>query len=341
MEEHKISVIVPVYNVEKYLIECLDSIIKQTYANLEIILIDDGSPDGCGSICDAYKLKDSRIIVIHKENEGLGYARNCGLDIATGDYITFVDSDDYIMPTMIETLYNGLIDNQVNECKMGFQRVKNDHSVCAETRYEQEIFPGEKARTEYAPRLIGSVPDKHDSIEMCVCGAIFVGDIIRKNHLRFPSERELISEDLIFHLEYLQYAKGACVIENTDYKYRVNDLSLSKSYKINRKEMSIAFYEELIKRIKSYGYGEETVIRAKKLLFIYIRVCISQEVTYEMNSISKSIKRIKDICSDEVLQSAIQSYPIGALKLPQRVFVECLKHKTGTLLYILKKMQIY
>ena len=104
-----ISVIVPVYKVEKYLHKCIDSILAQTYTNLEIILVDDGSPDNCGRICDEYALKDSRIKVIHQKNGGLSAARNAGLDIATGEYIGFVDSDDYIAPDMYEKLYEALI----------------------------------------------------------------------------------------------------------------------------------------------------------------------------------------------------------------------------------------
>ena len=95
-----ISVIVPVYNVERYIRQCVESILEQTYADLEIILVDDGSTDGSGSICDEYKLKDNRVVVIHKCNGGLSEARNAGLDIARGEYIGFVDSDDYIEPDM-------------------------------------------------------------------------------------------------------------------------------------------------------------------------------------------------------------------------------------------------
>lgn len=105
-----ISVIVPVYKVEKYLRKCVDSICNQSYRNLEIILVDDGSPDSSGSICDEYKQKDERVIVIHKENGGSADARNAALDIMKGDYIVFVDSDDSIEPTMIEKLYRALID---------------------------------------------------------------------------------------------------------------------------------------------------------------------------------------------------------------------------------------
>lgn len=100
-----ISVIVPVYKVEKYLAKCVDSILNQTYANLEIILVDDGSPDNCGKICDDYATKDSRVKVIHKENAGQSDARNAALDIMTGEYVNFVDSDDYIANDFIENLY--------------------------------------------------------------------------------------------------------------------------------------------------------------------------------------------------------------------------------------------
>lgn len=99
-----ISVIVPIYNVEKYLSKCIESIISQTYKNIEIILVDDGSPDNCGIICDKYAQRDARIVVIHKENGGLSSARNAGLDVAKGDFIGFVDSDDWIEPTMYEEM---------------------------------------------------------------------------------------------------------------------------------------------------------------------------------------------------------------------------------------------
>ncbi len=106
MEDKLISIIIPVYNVERYLRECIDSIIAQTYKNLEIILVDDGSSDKSGEICDEYSKKDSRIKVIHKKNGGLSDARNVALDIAKGDYIGFIDSDDYIEKDMFQILYN-------------------------------------------------------------------------------------------------------------------------------------------------------------------------------------------------------------------------------------------
>ena len=112
-----VSVVVPVYKVEKYINKCIDSIINQTYKNLEIILVDDGSPDRCPQICDEYAKKDNRIKVIHKKNSGLGAARNTGIDAAKGEYIGFVDSDDWIMPNMYEEMVNCCENYQVPICE--------------------------------------------------------------------------------------------------------------------------------------------------------------------------------------------------------------------------------
>lgn len=111
-----ISIIVPCYNVEAYLPKCIESIVGQTYNNLEVILVDDGSPDNCGRICDEYAERDKRIKVIHKKNGGLSDARNVAIDVATGEWITFVDSDDYISVDYVETLY-GVVDR--NKCRVG------------------------------------------------------------------------------------------------------------------------------------------------------------------------------------------------------------------------------
>ena len=129
-----ISIIVPVYNVEKYLHRCVDSILNQTYRNLEIILVDDGSPDRSGEICDEYAAKDGRIRVIHQENRGLSGARNAGLDICKGEYIAFVDSDDYIEPDMFQQLFTGI--NDVDLCGCGMIRETQAGEVLAVARVE-------------------------------------------------------------------------------------------------------------------------------------------------------------------------------------------------------------
>ena len=131
----KISVVVPIYKVESYLKECMDSILAQSYKNLEIIFVDDGSPDNCPQLCDQYAAYDNRVKVIHKVNGGLSDARNAGIGCATGDYITFVDSDDFIKKNMIEYLFNKLheYDADIAFC----QRVNVDESGAILSRSEE------------------------------------------------------------------------------------------------------------------------------------------------------------------------------------------------------------
>ena len=129
MENSKISVIIPVYKVEEYLPRCLDSVINQTYKNLEIILVDDGSPDKSGEICDKYAALDERIKVIHQENRGLPEARNSGMDIATGDYIACVDSDDWLETDMYSCLVQQMIENNTDVVYCGFYLEKETSEV--------------------------------------------------------------------------------------------------------------------------------------------------------------------------------------------------------------------
>ena len=137
-QKNMVSIIVPVYNVEKYIKKCIDSIINQTYQNLEIILVDDGSPDKCGEICEEYSKKDNRIKVIHKENGGVSDARNAGLEKATGEYIAFIDSDDYIDKNYISTLYNMCITNKAEIAQCSFKRV-TDNQIANEKDVENKI----------------------------------------------------------------------------------------------------------------------------------------------------------------------------------------------------------
>ena len=126
MKKNLISVIIPIYNVEEYLEKCIDSIVMQTYENLEIILVNDGSPDNCSDICEKWEKKDSRVIYLQKKNGGLSSARNYGIEHCSGDYIVFVDSDDYIENNMIEELYNNLKENDSDVAICGFYNVKNE-----------------------------------------------------------------------------------------------------------------------------------------------------------------------------------------------------------------------
>lgn len=336
-----ISVIVPVYNVEKYLRQCLDSLLQQSYRDLEIIMVDDGSQDSSGEICEEYAGKYPHFKVVHKQNAGLGMARNTGLEHITGQYVVFVDSDDYLDKDAIETLYKGLTENQVDMCKAGFRRVQDDGTILLNRSYQNEIYKGAEAKTELLPRMIGSSPSQHDSVEMCVCGAIYNVAPIKAHNLRFPSERELISEDLVFNIDYMQYANGACLIEKMGYNYRVNLRSLSTSYRADRFEASRHFYVEMKKKLISLGYDKNTMLRLDRMFFVYLRMCISQEDGKKGNRTKRdNLKKIYEICSDSVVRNTIANYPKTQLGLKQSLFLKLLYGKFIYVLYCLTRIKL-
>lgn len=158
MDTPLISVIVPIYNVEKVLCRCLDSIISQTYTNLEIILVDDGSPDGCGAICDDYAKKDKRITVIHQKNGGLSAARNAGIDKSTGDYLAFIDSDDYVSADYIEFMYSLLTENGA------------DISACG----AMEVYQSGKSAVQWTDDSLALFDNREGLLRMCYNEGFFV-----------------------------------------------------------------------------------------------------------------------------------------------------------------------
>lgn len=172
-EKPLISVIVPIYKVEPYLRQCLDSILAQTYKNIEVIMVDDGSPDNCGAICDEYAEKYSNFIAVHKENAGLGMARNTGMEYMTGEYVMFMDSDDYLDSDLIEILYNAIEKNGVDVSKSCGRNVYGDGRITYNMHYQDEVFPGNQAAKLFLPRFMGSAPDKKDVLACSACACLY------------------------------------------------------------------------------------------------------------------------------------------------------------------------
>ena len=232
-----ISVIVPVYNVEKYLPDCIDSILAQTYQNLEIILIDDGSPDNCGKICDGYAEKDSRIKVIHKENGGVSSARNAGLDAASGEYVGFVDSDDIIAPTMYEELYGELLrtDSDVSICKM--RRVRSDLDCTPASN--ENIKRIEMTREEAISEMIII-----RAFSGSLCNKLFKAELVQDMRL---DESIAAAEDLLFATQIILNAKKVIFFSKELYYYFVRQGSATR---ISFSEKHLVTYDVCLKIIE-------------------------------------------------------------------------------------------
>ena len=244
--EPLISIIVPIYNVSKYLDRCMDTILNQTYKNLEIIMVDDESPDDCGKKCDEYAKKDERIVVIHKENAGLGMARNSGLEVAKGKYVGFIDSDDYVSIDMFQKLYETLQKNNADTCFGRYYDVDSEGNAREAREYYKRVLYKKDQVKELILGMIGSLPGEPGDVEigMSVWKSLYSMELIKEYNLRFPSEREFISEDIVFHMEYLQKAQCVAVCDNFGYYYCDNGASLTKSYKADRFEREKILYQK-------------------------------------------------------------------------------------------------
>lgn len=207
-----ISVIVAAYNTEKYIAKCLESLKKQTYPDFEVIVVVDGATDKTLDICEAFSKRDRRFMTIYRENGGLAAARNTGLERCTAEYITFVDSDDYVSPDFLEILIGAM---ETNDC---------DIAACG---YMLEDENGnEKYRTECRNRcmdhemfLNNMLIPIHRSYGAFVWNKLYKNEIIRKYHIRFPDEKRYLFEDHYFNYAYMKYAKNGCCVSSCAYHY--------------------------------------------------------------------------------------------------------------------------
>lgn len=216
-----VSIIIPVYNVEKYLDECLNSVLNQTFQNIEVLLIDDGSTDTSLDICREWGRRDSRIVICHQENSGVSSARNKGIDIAKGDYILFVDADDYVDETYVQSLYEKLDLADVVIC--GYSRV----AEC-----QRPILLDEEGFLKREDLFFHTVCT--NIVHGSSWNKIFRQKILRENHIRFR-ENIAVGEDLVFVVEYLQYCSSYYYVNRALYFYRKNKQSAMNNTYSNRK----------------------------------------------------------------------------------------------------------
>lgn len=266
-----VSVIIPVYKVEAYLPACVESVRCQTLENIEIILVDDGSPDGCPAMCDKFASEDPRIRVIHKKNAGLGFARNSGLDIARGRWVSFVDSDDFIALNTLSACVAVGETNDVDQVRFMFETFggeETDH--CREVCVTGEVtvlnvFP-EKAYPLLGGMIHdGGVINSHVRSTASAWAGIYRCDAIERAGLRFPSERELISEDYVFNVEFAARSRGIAYMPEKFYFYRQNPESLSK-FRADRIERTVPFCKNMRERFRSLGYPEADYMTASIML---------------------------------------------------------------------------
>lgn len=305
-----ISVIVPVYNSEKYLKRCIDSILNQTYKAIELILVDDGSPDNCGKICDEYAKKDKRVRVIHKTNAGVSAARNSGLEIALGNYATFVDSDDYIEPemysNMMEKVHQYNCDVVMCDCIKDF----TDHSEIYTHDIRAGFYDKEQLVNEYYPHLL-MMENVEYPATISNCLTLFnrnkLGNLRYVVGVRY-SEDLLFGAQLVYNTDSFYYMK-----EQAYYHYYMNPTSATHKFTVDKWNDYKTLHFEINKyfsECESFDFSHQ--IDLCLLFFVYNSV--SNIFSADNLEREKKFKIVKNILGDNEVRRMFSN--INVLKLP-------------------------
>lgn len=337
-----VTVVLPIYNVEKYLNRCVESVVNQTYSNIEILLIDDGSTDNCSRMCDEWAKKDGRIKVIHKENQGLGMARNTGIDNAEGEYICFFDSDDFIAPETVEEAYKKVVSDKADICQFGVNFADESGAVSDSfvSPLGYDLYSGEKLRNFFLPEFIA--PDPKGSGErmfyMSPCLMLYSMELINKVNWRFVSERDIISEDVYSLLLLFRYVEKVTVIPAAYYFYCRNEQSLSRKYVPDRFEKIRNFYNETKALCERLGYDDEIIHRVSKPYLAFTISAMKQESVADRSQ-KENRQKLKELINDSTLQAVLRANKYDKVSTNRKILFFAIRNKMYSLCYLLLKMK--
>ena len=308
-----LSVIVPIYGVEQYLHECVDSIIEQTFEDIEIILVDDGSKDSCPSICDFYASKDKRIHVIHKKNGGLVSARKAGVQVAKGEYITFVDGDDSIEKDMYRDLCLILKETEADIVAEGIQFSYLDKTVIGEDKVEQGLYNKQQLQEKVYPVMMCHAGRMSRNVAPSMCNKLFRKELIYSVVMNM---NENIKDGEDASVTYPCFLQAENVFFNTKghhYKYRINEVSMSRSYDPKWSQNASDYCEWIEKHILCLDVTLKESVFLEQFRMLY-RYLDKEYVFCKENGISFT-KSIKNILEDTVVGKSLYKVQIDELKL--------------------------
>ncbi len=322
----KISVIVPVYNAQKYLSHCMDSILGQTYTNLEVIAVNDGSQDDSLELLQEYAGRDERIKVISKKNEGVSAARNAAMKYAAGEFILFVDADDWISPITCEEAIAFALEQQADVVMWSYIREMKTESRKKKIFDGQVVFNQEDIRSKLYRRMIGllgeelSHPENADAL-CTVWGKLYRKDVIIKNGITFYDIRKIGTyEDGLFNLDVFFHAKKAVFINRYFYHYRRNiEDSVTTKYNANLKEQWKHLFSVLQKHITENQLGEdsrEALLNRIALSLIPLGI---NEIEKDGN-IRDKIQGLKNIIHTNQYQEALEQLKMEYLPFHWKLF---------------------
>ena len=315
-----ISIIVPVYKSEKYIKKCIESIINQTYKDIEIILVDDGSPDNCPKICDNYAEIDNRIHVIHKQNGGLINARKSGLEIAHGEYIGFVDGDDWIEPEMYQ-LFADMIKKYSPDMVLSDFYYDDDGKLTnSKQLFDKEYYDKIALEKFIYPKMLFSGTYYNFGINPCCWSKVYKRELIKKN-LPLVDGRIKMGEDAAFTYPCLIDAQSVATIKKPCYHYILNPESMTKSYDENLKDIIFLPYERI--KEKCCETGADLGNQADYYLLYLANFMIRNEISG--GNINQGIEML--FKNENVLKAA-KNVELSALPLHTILYTKALKRKS-------------
>lgn len=338
MMNPKVSIIVPCYGVEKYLNRCMESLVHQTLQDIEIIMVDDRSPDSVPVLCDEWAKKDNRIKVIHKPvNEGLGLARNTGLEIAAGEYVAFVDSDDYVDVDMYRKLYETAISRNLDTCYCSFcYEAKNGMSVKRHEADDYEEFKGREAVDDFLLTLVGPMPYYRHEVKylMSVWKAVYSLKLLREYNLKFDNEKEMASEDILFHVNYLHKAEAVGFLPDNFYHYCENAGSISSSYSEHKFNLITKSNMEVKKRLAACFSEKTYMVHFQRYLFLSIRGVLTYEYEKTGASFREKLAAFRRCCLHPAYSDLFKPYPYAQLGVIKGTLYLAMKYRISLILYL-------
>lgn len=344
----KISIVVPIYNVENYLVKCVNSIVNQTLRDIEIILVNDGSTDDSGIICDKFAHFDSRIKVIHKPNSGVSDSRNIGFQNVTAEYVMYLDSDDWIDKETCYDAYQQVKEGDYDLLFWGRVYEYPDKSVIQKIVYEKDtVFEGSELH-KLQLRMCGlidkelSMPTRTDAFGAS-WGKLYRSNIIRDNNILFVEHNKIGSEDVLFNFMVFQKISNAKFLNKFYNHYRKdNPNSLTINHKSELFVRFLKLFELMENEIRNNNLGDEYYQVFKNRVGLSI-INISISITSPNNgtSVYSQIKKIKNILSNPIYKEAINSLSTKYMPYYWQVFFLMCKYNFATGVYLLAKMMRY
>lgn len=329
-----VTVVVPIYNVEKYLDACIESVVGQTYRNLEVILVDDGATDSCPEKCDAWAARDGRIKVVHKRNQGLGMARNSGLEAASGKYICFFDSDDYVDADAVECLVDHAERMEADVVVFGIRQVLDDGTVLNECvpRCPKESYEGMEVQSEFLPFLVALDPRTGEDWGLMASAwcSFYRLAALEKCGFRFVSERDIISEDVYSILGLFSFIQKATFIPRVFYNYRVNQTSLTHTFNPQRLSRVAYFYRVSRELACECGYDDEVMKRLAVPYSNFVIAALKQLAVADV-TMNEKLVQVAEVSRSEEFKLAYSMLKGAKLGLKKKFILKAVAEEHGHL----------